>query len=191
MSRSDRPILRTGCSDIKTTRHYFPIPSRIIIHSLMALAAKFSMQAILLRSPPALRPLFIRHVSQQQLPRVVQPSLWASMIPPFLRRSRSPASDVQRPRKVHNPWGTIIVLALMVGSQAIHTMSLKSAMKTDSRKAEVKLELLREVIERVQKGEDVDVEAMLGTGDPKAEEEWWDGKWQKASAARRATRKCG
>ncbi len=44
-----------------------------------------------------------------------------------------------------------------------------------SRKADQKIELLREVIQRVQNGENFDVEKLLGTGDPKMEEEWFDG----------------
>ena len=70
----------------------------------------------------------------------------------------------------------MIALGLMVGSQAIHTIALKNSMKAESRKAEAKLGLLRDILERVQRGEDVDVERELGTGDPKAEEEWWDGE---------------
>lgn len=38
--------------------------------------------------------------------------------------------------------------------------------------ADIKLRQLREVIERLENGEDVDVEKMLGTGDAKAEAEW-------------------
>lgn len=41
-----------------------------------------------------------------------------------------------------------------------------------SRKTDAKLELLREVIRKVKDGEEVDVRRALGTGDPKAEEEW-------------------
>ena len=40
------------------------------------------------------------------------------------------------------------------------------------RKAEAKIGLLKEVIERVQNGEDVDVEKVLGTGDEASEREW-------------------
>ena len=36
--------------------------------------------------------------------------------------------------------------------------------------------MLQEVLRRVQAGEDVDVEKMLGTGDPMAEQEWEEGK---------------
>ena len=35
--------------------------------------------------------------------------------------------------------------------------------------------MLREVLRKVQAGEDVDVEKMLGTGDPLAEQEWEEG----------------
>ena len=38
------------------------------------------------------------------------------------------------------------------------------------------MNLLREVIKRVQAGEDVDVRKELGTGDPVKEKEWEDGK---------------
>ena len=45
-----------------------------------------------------------------------------------------------------------------------------------SRKAEAKMNLLHEVIKRVQAGEDVDVRRELGTGDPAEEKEWEDGE---------------
>lgn len=41
-----------------------------------------------------------------------------------------------------------------------------------NRKTDAKLELLREVVQRVKDGEDVDVKKMLGTGDAQAEKEW-------------------
>ena len=44
-----------------------------------------------------------------------------------------------------------------------------------SRKAEAKIGLLREVIERVQRGEDIDVEGLLGTGDEEKERGWEEG----------------
>ena len=43
------------------------------------------------------------------------------------------------------------------------------------RKAEVKIALLKEVIEKIQRGEEVDVERVLGTGDEVQEQEWKDG----------------
>lgn len=43
------------------------------------------------------------------------------------------------------------------------------------RRADAKIGLLREVIERIQKGEKVDVEGLLGTGDERREREWEEG----------------
>lgn len=63
-------------------------------------------------------------------------------------------------------------MSLLIGSNAIQLISLKKEILNYSRKTDAKIALLREVIERVQKGEDVDVEGMLGTGDPEAEKEW-------------------
>lgn len=44
------------------------------------------------------------------------------------------------------------------------------------RSADAKASLLREIIEKVQHGEEVDVGKMLGTGDEAKEREWEDGK---------------
>lgn len=41
-----------------------------------------------------------------------------------------------------------------------------------SRKTDAKLSLLREIVQRVKNGEDVDVKKALGTGDPQQEAEW-------------------
>ena len=63
-------------------------------------------------------------------------------------------------------------MSLLIGSNAIQMVSLKTRRLNYNRTTEAKLSLLREVIGKVQKGEDVDVEAMLGTGDPEREKEW-------------------
>ena len=54
-------------------------------------------------------------------------------------------------------------------------IALKNAHAAFERRATAKIGLLREVIERIQKGEDVDVEGLLGTGDEKREKEWEEG----------------
>ena len=51
-------------------------------------------------------------------------------------------------------------------------IALRNEMLNFSRKTDAKLALLREVIGKVKNGEEVDVRRALGTGDPKAEEEW-------------------
>ena len=65
---------------------------------------------------------------------------------------------------------------LLIGSNAIQMIALRNDCMTFSRRAEAKIGLLREVIERVQKGEDVDVAGLLGTGDERQEKEWEEGE---------------
>ena len=54
-------------------------------------------------------------------------------------------------------------------------IALKNSFLAFSRRADARIGLLREIIERVQKGEDVDIEGLLGTGDEKREKEWEEG----------------
>lgn len=55
-------------------------------------------------------------------------------------------------------------------------IALKNDYKNFSRKADTKIGLLKDAIERVHRGEDVDVERLLGSGDEEQEAEWEDGK---------------
>ena len=64
---------------------------------------------------------------------------------------------------------------MLIGSQSINSLALRTSFTNFSRETDAKLERLREVVRRIQNGEDVDVEGMLGTGDPKKEREWEDG----------------
>jgi hypothetical protein len=52
---------------------------------------------------------------------------------------------------------------------------LKQEKAHSLRRTEAKIGLLKEIIERVQRGEDVPVERLLGTGDIDSEKEWADG----------------
>ncbi|KAI9839126.1 MAG: hypothetical protein M1819_003119 [Sarea resinae] len=63
-----------------------------------------------------------------------------------------------------------------------------------NRKADTRIGLLKEVIERVQGGEEVNVEGLLGTGDKAKEKEWEDvlreleaedALWQSRSGAKK------
>lgn len=56
-------------------------------------------------------------------------------------------------------------------------LALRNEFTAFSRRADAKIGLLKEVIERVQKGEDVDVKGLLGTGNPEKEKEWEEGVW--------------
>jgi hypothetical protein len=141
----------------------------------------------LLQIPPSMRSLIYTRSSStastsavtQHLPRVAQPSLWTSMVPKPLRRTPKSALDHQKPHWFRTFWSNpvtpILLLSLLVGSQAIQMLTLKNEMFAYSRRTEAKIGVLRDVIQRVQRGEDVDVEGVLGTGDAAKEEEWFDG----------------
>lgn len=94
------------------------------------------------------------------------------MVPRFIRnrKSRKPGES-----KEWNPATFYIVMFTLIGSQAIRLLTLKNGYAAYRRSADAKIELLKEVIERVQKGEEVDVEKLLGTGDEGKELEWEDG----------------
>lgn len=72
-----------------------------------------------------------------------------------------------------------------MGSQAIQILWLKQDKAHSARKAEAKIGLLREVIGRVQNGEDVPVESLLGTGNPESEKEWAEGECIQTRSLRR------
>lgn len=55
---------------------------------------------------------------------------------------------------------------------SIQMIALRNEFAAFSRRADAKIGLLKEIIERVQKGETVDVEGLLGTGDYQKEKEW-------------------
>ena len=58
---------------------------------------------------------------------------------------------------------------------SIQMIVLRSEFATFSRRADARIGLLKEVVERIQKGEDVDVEKILGSGDKESEREWAEG----------------
>lgn len=90
------------------------------------------------------------------------------MVPkPF--RERVPSSA---PKREWNPAVPYIVLALLVGSQAIQILWLKQERAVETRRAEARVGVLREVVRKVQSGEDVDVEGLLGAGREETEKEW-------------------
>ncbi|CBX95004.1 hypothetical protein IAQ61_008445 [Plenodomus lingam] len=128
------------------------------------------------RSPPHSQ-THTRHLS---LPTILQPSFWASMVPKPLRNrghetstpTPTPTSTSAQASRTWNPATPFIILSLLVGSQAIQVLWLKQERAQNLRKAEAKIGILKEVIERVQNGEKVDVERLLGTGDAESEKAW-------------------
>ncbi|KAK8191468.1 uncharacterized protein BKA78DRAFT_314342 [Phyllosticta capitalensis] len=121
-----------------------------------------------------------RHASTDSLPRVAQPSLWQNLVPkPFRRGPRPLSARLSRFERLRiiwrNPATAFIAFGLMIGSNAINLLLLRNSMANYSRKADAKIALLKEVFERVQRGEEVDVEGLLGTGNEQVDKEWEEG----------------
>ena len=115
--------------------------------------------------------------STTNLPRVAQPSLWYSIVPKAFRTPKnSQAPDKPQRMKEWNPATFFIWIFLLIGSNAIQMIAIKNEYSTFSRKADIKIRLLKDVLDRLQRGENVDVEKELGTGDEQQEQEWIDGK---------------
>ncbi|EFX05564.1 hypothetical protein CMQ_3633 [Grosmannia clavigera kw1407] len=114
------------------------------------------------------------------LPTLLQPSFWKAIVPKPLRRSPEAQAVESVVKVAATPWWSrewnpatfYIAIFLCIGSMSIQMISLKKGFDGFMRQSEVKIGLLREVLERVQKGEDVDVERVLGTDDPSQEAGW-------------------
>ncbi|OAL36187.1 hypothetical protein AYO20_04601 [Fonsecaea nubica] len=87
-------------------------------------------------------------------------------------RDRSLSHEQSAHKKPSNPATYFIWIYILIGSQAIRIIGVKNEFMAFSRRADVKIEKLREVVKRLQNGEEVDVEKILGTGDDKQEREW-------------------
>ena len=117
-------------------------------------------------------------------PSVIQPSFWKSMIPkPFRRRktgyhpeflvsTNTIRTTIAPKSKEWNPATFFIVIFLFIGSMSIQMIALRRDFSAFTRRADVRIGLLREVVEKLQRGEQVDVEKALGTGDAQKELEW-------------------
>lgn len=110
------------------------------------------------------------------VPKIAQSSFWNSLVPKFLRNRQSKQHSGAAPNsKEWNPASYYIIIFILIGSQAIRMLALKHDFAAYTRSTDAKISLLREVIEKVQRGEEVDVRKMLGTGDEAKEREWEEG----------------
>lgn len=96
------------------------------------------------------------------------------MIPRFIRNRKPRSTDTPK-SKEWNPATFYIIIFTLIGSQAIRMLTLKNDYAAYRRTTDAKIELLKEVIERVKSGEKVDVEKLLGTGNEAQEKEWEEG----------------
>ncbi|KAG8165459.1 hypothetical protein KVR01_004011 [Diaporthe batatas] len=147
---------------------------RLAIRRIAALPRPMAARSMIPQRPRS----HARLISMQ--PRVAETSFWKSLIPKPLRSENrtgsegasSPAKTKKAKSKDWNPATFYIVIFLLIGSMSIQMISLRKNFDAFMRRSDVRIGLLREVIERVQNGEKVDVEKVLGTGDREREAEW-------------------
>lgn len=123
----------------------------------------------------AIRPAIVSQKGYASL-SVAQPSFWKSMIPKPFRKDPTAIRRPKKPKsKEWNPATFFIFIFLLIGSMSIQMIALRNEFTAFTRRADAKIGLLKEIIGRIQNGEDVDVEGLLGAGDAKREQEWEEG----------------
>ncbi|CAF3443055.1 hypothetical protein SNK03_011473 [Fusarium graminearum] len=94
---------------------------------------------------------------------------WRSLIPKPLRKENR---QLRKKSREWNPATFFIVIFLLIGSMSIQMIALRNSFDRYMRQSEARIASLREVVEKIQRGETVDVEKALGTGDPGREADW-------------------
>jgi hypothetical protein len=147
------------------------------VRPALSRAARANVPSVLSRSA-ATNPARLRFSSTTPAPATVaDKSFWKSLVPKPLRRGNRPTLKGLLTRE-WNPATFFIVIFLLIGSMSIQMIALRNSFDRYLRQSEVRIGLLREVVERIQNGEKVDVEKVLGTGDVKKEADWEEGNLQ-------------
>ncbi|QYT04375.1 hypothetical protein H0G86_011283 [Trichoderma simmonsii] len=102
---------------------------------------------------------------------VVEGSFWRSLVPKPMRKANRNKLKAKA-KKEWNPATYFIVMFLFIGSMSIQMIALRNQTERYMRQSALRIAQLREVVQRIQNGEDVDVEKLLGTGDAQKETEW-------------------
>src|SRR5258708_6389658 len=147
----------------------------VVLHRLLLAPPAVRISLLPLR-PSAIQPGLHRHYATA--PNVAQTSFWLGLIQKPLRQS-SPRAALKKKviSKEWNPATFFIIIFLLIGSMSIQMIALRNEFAAFSRRADAKIGLLKEIIERIQNGEEVDVEGLLGTGDKEREKEWEEGNF--------------
>ncbi|KAM0293536.1 hypothetical protein ACHAO9_002260 [Fusarium lateritium] len=100
---------------------------------------------------------------------IVDRGFWQSLVPKPLRKENR---QLRKKSKEWNPATFFIAIFLLIGSMSIQMIAVRNSFDRFMRQSEARITSLREVVEKIQRGETVDVEKALGTGDPAKESDW-------------------
>lgn len=131
------------------------------------------------------------HFSLQTYLPVLTPTFWKQIIPRFLRRESTPSptttaaantkSQLPQKTRVWNPATWYVVIFFIIGSEAIQLIAERHTREDQVRKSEIRIRLLRELVESVQNGTldknltAQDLKKRLLAGTPTQEREWEEG----------------
>lgn len=109
---------------------------------------------------------------------IMDTGFWKSLVPKPLRKENRQARAKKNKKKGEwNPVTFYIIMFLFIGSMSIQMIALRNSTDRYKRQATVRIAQLKEIVERIQNGEDVDVEKLLGTGEPQRETDWEEGMY--------------
>ncbi|KAH7263267.1 hypothetical protein BKA59DRAFT_49715 [Fusarium tricinctum] len=110
----------------------------------------------------------IRHSSTAPA-TIVDRGFWQSLVPKPLRKENR---QLRKKSKEWNPATFFVAIFLLIGSMSIQMIAVRNSFDRFMRQSEARITSLRDVVEKIQRGETVDVEKALGTGDPAKESDW-------------------
>ncbi|CAH0028891.1 unnamed protein product [Clonostachys rhizophaga] len=141
--------------------------------SLLRASSRGALRYIPATAPAVLRGQARTHRFASSAPAtIIDRDFWRNLVPKPLRKEYREAAAKKGPKKQWNPATFFIVMFLLIGSMAIQMIAVRNSFQRYMRSAEIKIAQLREVVERIQNGETVDVEAALGTGNAQKEADW-------------------
>ncbi|KAI5459926.1 hypothetical protein BGZ63DRAFT_425872 [Mariannaea sp. PMI_226] len=135
---------------------------RVLVRSGSLRAASLSVRAY---SAPLIHSRF----NSTAPATIADGSFWRNLVPKPLRKENR---QLRKKTKQWNPATFFIVIFLLIGSMSIQLIAVRNSFDRYMRQAEARIATLREVVEKIQKGEPVDVEKVLGTGDVQKEADW-------------------
>ncbi|OAQ68020.1 hypothetical protein VFPPC_15765 [Pochonia chlamydosporia 170] len=104
---------------------------------------------------------------------IVDTGFWTSLIPKPLRRESRKGTKAKK-SKEWNPATFFIVMFLFIGSMSIQMIALRNQSERYNRQSTVRISQLREAMRRLQNGEDVNVDKLLGNADESQRDVDWE-----------------
>ncbi|KAG8414924.1 hypothetical protein J3458_008817 [Metarhizium acridum] len=138
------------------------VPLQLIGRSRLGLASRI----------PAQRNFAIRWSSTGPA-TIVDTGFWTSLIPKPLRRENR--QDIKgKKSKEWNPATFFIVMFLFIGSMSIQMIALRNQCERYNRQSTVRIGQLKEALRKLQNGEEVNVEKLLGSADESQKDADWE-----------------